>query len=649
MSRPCRMLPVLLAVVAVFPSSWAASDEAPSERYAIGVLAKRGPERCREKWESTAAYLSEHVDPATFLITPLGFEDIEEAVATRQVDFVLVNPAIYVTLEHDWGAVRLATLKNRNDGGDVTTRFGGVLFCRTDRVDLQYLSDVHGQSVAAVAENSFGGWLAVRRELHNTGRIPEAVAFLGTHDNVVLAVRDGTADFGSVRTNTLERMAQEGAIALDEFRVIASSPKGVAADFPFRCSTTLYPEWPFAALAHVPTQLSEHVSAALLELDPDDAAAKAARCAGWTVPLNYAPVHDCLRELGLGPYAVSKPPTLAESLKEHWPWMVGGLMALGGLGLLALYLVRLNHRLRERELILGSITDSARDAILMIDSKGAISFWNPAATRLLGYAQEEAMGRNLHERIAPQRYLSAYRQAFPGFCKTGKGSAVGQTLELHARRKDGEEIPIELSLSAICLHGAWYAVGIMRDITERKRSEERLRDLLEQQEAVFDTSLVGIMLLHNRILTKVNRRMAEMLGYTQEEMEGRGPEQLHLSHDHFVEFGEKYYWRLAEMEIVQVEYPLRHRDGHTVWCLFNGRAIAPPDLGRGAVWIIDDITERKQADQALRESKEQLDLAPPFGPYGHLGLAHRYGAGDVGGRTRRLVRHIGRGVRGDGR
>ncbi len=149
-------------------------------------------------------------------------------------------------------------------------------------------------------------------------------------------------------------------------------------------------------------------------------------------------------------------------------------------------------------------------------------------------------------------------------------------------------------------------IEFVRDISQRRRHEEVIRRTVEEQEAVFETSPVGIVLLENRMVTKVNRRMAEMLGYTREEILGRGPEHLHLSLEHFQEFGEKYYWRLAEQEFLQLEWPMRHRDGHTVWCQFNGRAVCPPDLAKGAVWIIDDITERRHAAEALRDSEARL-------------------------------------------
>jgi len=146
---------------------------------------------------------------------------------------------------------------------------------------------------------------------------------------------------------------------------------------------------------------------------------------------------------------------------------------------------KMEQDLRAGEARMRAITDSARDAILMLDPQGRISYWNPAATHILGYAREEAMGRNLHELIAPERYMEAHRNAFPEFVRTGRGAAVGKTLELHARCRDGREIPVSLSLSAVQIGGCWHAVGVLRDISEQKRAEEALRQSnLELQKAI---------------------------------------------------------------------------------------------------------------------------------------------------------------------
>jgi PAS domain S-box-containing protein len=129
---------------------------------------------------------------------------------------------------------------------------------------------------------------------------------------------------------------------------------------------------------------------------------------------------------------------------------------------------------RESESRLQAITDSARDAILMMDPQGTVFFWNPAAERIFGYTKEEALGKDLHLLLAPVRYHEAHRAAFPEFLRTGSGGAVGKTLELHALRKDGSEFDVSVSLSGVRLHGAWHAVGIMRDISEQKKVEKAL-------------------------------------------------------------------------------------------------------------------------------------------------------------------------------
>ncbi|MGM0611617.1 MAG: sensor domain-containing diguanylate cyclase [Thermodesulfobacteriota bacterium] len=135
---------------------------------------------------------------------------------------------------------------------------------------------------------------------------------------------------------------------------------------------------------------------------------------------------------------------------------------------------RTEEALRESETRLRGIMESTPDAIIMMDHGGAISFWNPAAEEILGYRAKEAIGQNLHELLAPERYHKAFQAAFPEFLKAGRGNAVGKTVELSALHKSGYEIMVALTLSAVSVQERWHAVGVLRDVTEQKKMEEEL-------------------------------------------------------------------------------------------------------------------------------------------------------------------------------
>ncbi|MCK4793849.1 MAG: PhnD/SsuA/transferrin family substrate-binding protein, partial [Desulfobacteraceae bacterium] len=117
----------------------------------IGVLAKRGVERCQKIWSPTAVYLTEKIPGYSFTIVPLTFDEVYPSVEHREVDFILANSFFYVGLEHWFGASRIATLDNLTLGKGYTMS-GGVIFCRADRKDLRSLKDLKSKTFMAVEE-----------------------------------------------------------------------------------------------------------------------------------------------------------------------------------------------------------------------------------------------------------------------------------------------------------------------------------------------------------------------------------------------------------------------------------------------------------------------------------------------------------------
>jgi len=165
---------------------------------------------------------------------------------------------------------------------------------------------------------------------------------------------------------------------------------------------------------------------------------------------------------------------------------------------------RAEDAVRESEQRIRTITDTAKDAIIMLDKRGTISFWNPAAETIFGYSAQEVMGRDLHKMLAPQRYHEAYMRGLTRFRETGQGAAIGKTLELEAIRKDGTEFPMEISLSAIRIGGEWHAVATLRDISARKRAEQEVQKAKEAAEAASEARSAFLANMSHEIRTPMN-------------------------------------------------------------------------------------------------------------------------------------------------
>lgn len=130
--------------------------------------------------------------------------------------------------------------------------------------------------------------------------------------------------------------------------------------------------------------------------------------------------------------------------------------------------------LKESEEKFRQIGACAQEAIILMGPKGKVLYWNAAAEKMFGYQVPEAMNKYLPSLIAPRRYYERFEDKIAQFLETGWGASEGQMLELTAKRNDGIEFPIELSLSAMKLKGKWHVLGIIRDTSERRVLEAQL-------------------------------------------------------------------------------------------------------------------------------------------------------------------------------
>lgn len=509
-----RLLFALICLLGVGPFTVGAV-----ENVRIGVLSHRGDEATLQHWSKTADYLTNALPGYRFVIDPLDFEEVEDAVATGMVDFILVNPAIYVNLEVRHRVSRIATLKNRW-GDNAYNVFGGVIFARAERYDLNTLEDLKGATFAAVDETSLGGFQMALREFKAVGINPyrdmKNVTFAGTHDKVVMAVREGRVDAGTVRTDILERMADEGRIKLSEFRIINQQKP---ADFPLLLSTRLYPEWPFSKVRHTPNQLARMVSIALAEMPENDPAALAGSYAGWTIPLDYQPVHDLLQELMLPPYQHPDRFTLLDVLQRYWVWLLSSLLLLLFMVGTTTWIWRLNRELslakQRLEQQNALILDSVADGIYGVDTQGNSTFVNRAMEEITGWKAEDLIGKNQHNILHHTRADGSHHP--------GEECPVYHTFRDNKSRyvdddifwcKDGHSIPVEYSSTPIRdEHGvATGAVVVFRDITEQKKAAEEARQHQIEMAHVSRLSTMGEMA--SGIAHELNQPLSAISNYT---------------------------------------------------------------------------------------------------------------------------------------
>jgi PAS domain S-box-containing protein len=308
------------------------------------------------------------------------------------------------------------------------------------------------------------------------------------------------------------------------------------------------------------------------------------------------------------------------ALAQARTWHIAGIhVGLWALGVLGIYLggrqmrhrldkqLQVEAKLRQSEGRLRAITDSAQDAILMMDPEGRVSYWNPAAVRILGYTSAEAFGQNLHELIAPDHFHAAHHAAYPGFRQTGQGAAIGKTLDLEARRKDGQKIFVQLSLSGVQMDDGWNAVGIIRDITERRRMEDKLRQLslaVEQSPAsIMITDPAGN-------IEYVNRKFTEVTGYTLAEVLGKNPRILKSGETGPVAYRELWQTITAGKEW-HGEFHNKKKNGELYWEIASISPIR--DLAGHITHFVavkEDITARKlteaERDRLIQELQSAL-------------------------------------------
>ena len=261
-----------------------------------------------------------------------------------------------------------------------------------------------------------------------------------------------------------------------------------------------------------------------------------------------------------------------------------------------------SHALRRTTRESRQILQTSQEAFISIDEHGLVREWNPQAERLFGWSRDEIVGRLVHHTIIPRRHRDRHLSGLARFLASDDSPMMARRLEVEGLRRDGTEVPIELSISAHREGDEWRFHAFVRDISERQATEAALREAEERFRKAFDDSRVGMALVSlDGRFQRVNRALSEHLRPPREQ-----PDRRTLRRDHLlrrsasarsrrcadVADGESYGYR--------GETRCEHARGHPVWISLT---VSPVYDSKGVLGYLiaqmEDISERKESEERL--------------------------------------------------
>ena len=254
------------------------------------------------------------------------------------------------------------------------------------------------------------------------------------------------------------------------------------------------------------------------------------------------------------------------------------------------------------------IVESALDAVVGMDADGIITSWNKQAEEIFGWPRSEAVGRRMSETIIPMRYRSSHERGLRHFLQTGQGPILNQRIEITAIRCDGSEFPVELTVTPLKSGDTWSFSSFVRDISDRKRSEEQLRtsemNLRRMSETIPEMLWSATA---DGAIDYCNARVLDYTGLSYGEIQGTGWMKT-IHPDDADDIARAWTDSVESGNPFQFEFRcLRASDGMYRWCVSSALPLRGSDGGI-LKWYgtVVDFHDRRQAQEELRNTQAEL-------------------------------------------
>lgn len=255
---------------------------------------------------------------------------------------------------------------------------------------------------------------------------------------------------------------------------------------------------------------------------------------------------------------------------------------------------------------LRKLVASANDAVVVMDAKGLVVDWNPRAQWMFGWSAQEAIGQRLSELVIPLKYRERHESGLRRYINTRQSRVMGRSVELEALRRDGSELPIELSIWPLDAGGDILFGAFIRDISSRHAAQQALRLQEEKYRSVVDHVSEGILVVRDGRIVFANPSTERMVGLSLAQMQAVPFTEL-IHPDDQAMVRERHLRRLRG-EPVEQHYAFRvpRADGSVVWLELSAVQIdwedAPATLS-----FITDITERRRLEEGLKQTLAERD------------------------------------------
>ncbi|MBS1145440.1 MAG: response regulator [Proteobacteria bacterium] len=625
----------------------ASAEEAPAQAPApvakttakFAILALRPKAETEARWQPLVDYLNRANPDRPIELLALTYPELESAIRDKRVDFVLTQPGHYITLTQREGLLSpLATLIETQSGKPVSS-LGGVIAIRSDQKNIQGLTDLADKRIATSSKESLGSYQAQAYELQvrgiNLATQAKVIETGQPQDRAIEQLLNGQVDVAFVRTGLIEAMAREKKLDLTRIRVLNARDDG----FPLAHSTRLYPQWALAAMPWADDDFARKFAADILMLPHGGEIAQAAQVHGFSIPGDYRPVENLLRELRLPPFDAGPTVTFDDIVKQYG-WLVGlvGLTLAGGLTVFIAVLFRSNRRLKiERARTALAMSElSATEArfravfenvdALSIQgylADGTVAYWNHASQTLYGYTPEEAIGKSLIELIIPPDMQEGVREAVRWMFANKTGIPAGR---LTLRHKDGHPVAVYSSHTVVDtadLGPMMFCLDV--DLRELASAEQALTESESRQRMILETLGEGVFGCDvDAVCSFINPAGLTMLGYSEEEVLGRSAHSLFHHHradgspypltecplrltanDGQTRRQDDVFWRKnGEMFPVRLTITPTLRDGH-----ISGTVVSFSDISEQRRDAEELEKHRHNLEAQVRQRTEQLDIA----------------------------------------